>query len=565
MKIFFAERFNRKKSILFLLLIFCTITIIISGAYHYNAKYAINSQIMEYARTDSQNMSRQVGSMLDEADRISSFLINDNHVKNYLLIGSTDTIFGDVGEPIKTQISAYRFVYEYIHSICLYSNANPDFFFDGNHMINISLNDGWKEIYDNASDNALQVRTVNNNYPIVLTFIRKNKYGAVVININIDEFSEIKADRKNTMHRKYLIDEAGKIVYKYGIKSLDESITDQISRFSEEETYLYKIEDDMYAVSVSEVPKSKYKCVVMNKVDASRINSVYVYTLLIVIALFIVGACVVFFINILTVSPLKNILSFLDSPDDTRITFSKKEEERIAGRFIQLISANENLRAEIVRQTELGDELRKYALGLQINPHFISSTLNLAHMSLSEKLGDDYDDDEIIIKVSKCIAYIMRNSNDLVTVREELQYSRIFIDILRIKSNGKVNISLKIDNNVSEDARIIKLCINTLIENAFYHGISARESIQGNIDCRIYRENYDLICVVSDDGVGMKPDMLEKMEELLQSNDIVRSENIGLVNIQSRIKLLFGNDYGLSVKSEEGIGTQITLRIPYQV
>lgn len=567
MKSAFIKKLRYKKNILITAMFFCLFAWVISGVYNYSARSMIHSEILNMVKNDSDNMSLYINGVLDETDRISSFLLTNSVVKNYIANGETSSAVGDIGKNLNFSISSYRYVYNYIHSMYLYSEANKNFFYDGNYNTPLSANDGWKDQYDLSTGDTIGVRAVNNNYPILLTFIRRTNLGGIIINIDVRKLADIIGDGYNEAQKKYIIDENGKIVYKYKIKSLDEDVSDYVNFRKDEKHYTYKRDGYIYAVAIRDIPGCEYRCVVENRIDDSRMDKIYLYTIGIILLLTAMGIMGSVLINRIAFNPLKKLVKLVDSSNDGRknVTFENDEAKYVASKFMYELSVNEELRHELIRQMEISDKLKRYALGIQINPHFISSTLNLIHMNMAEKFGDNYDEEEILKKTSRCISYILKNSDDLVKLQDELLYSRMFVDILRIKCDNEVDISIEVAEDVSRDAKIIKLCINTLIENAFYHGISAKPEISGRIMCRIYRDGEDLVCAVSDDGVGMAPEEIAKIEDAMQSDDIMRNANIGLVNIESRIKMLFGEEYGITIKSNVGTGTEIIVHMPYQI
>lgn len=571
-KLTFGKSNKKLRNIIIITMMFLAVALIISGIYSYTATSLINSEILEMVENDAVSMSDSFDNVLKEVDKISSFLLVDKSVDLYLSSGTVEMPVGNVGNVISKEITAYRYVYDYINSIYLYTENDPNFYFDGNGKKNFTMSGEeacWKELYDQCDDSLITVRTAYGGYPIFLTYVKKKNFvgksGGVIINIDMGLLNNIVDNSNHSMQKRYIINSDGKIIFMRKIRHLGENINDYINYKKDEEKYMYGKNGYIYAVSLKKTQRSDFFCIVENEIDTAQINRVRMYTVMIILLLAVVGLFGAFFMNKITYKPLKTLTTFLDLLPEERMsmTFDDQETGKVANKLIQVLSVNENLKLELINQIETMDKLKMYALGIQINPHFISSTLNVVHLLMIERYGYNYDDKEILLNTSRCISYILENNEDLVSIDDELMYSNIFVEILKIKGNGGVDIRIETDDNVSGNAKILRLCINTLIENAFYHGISPKSDLRGTILCHISKENDNLICVVEDDGVGMSEAKLKSVTEKLNDNEVLRNANIGFANIQCRIKMIFGGKYGMVIESREGKGTKITIKTPY--
>ena len=570
-KIKFYRFIKSIKNILMMAGVFCVSAIIISFVYNYSANKVINNEVLKLSENDVENMAVLMDRIINETDQISRGLLANYSINKYIVTGDKHEIIASAANSVSDKISSYRYVYDYIHSIYIYSGSANRIWINGTNDIPLTVDDAddnWLEKYSEMGAALLFARKMNDTYPFVLTFLRKISIdgvkGAILINIDIEELSDIIGDEKQDYREKYIIDENNNVIYKNGIRRLDENINCFISYEPDKTNYIYKPNKYTYAVAVKKLNINDYKCIIKNKIDSSLIGETRTYTILIIFIITLIGIVASVFINKIVSNPIKKLVKFVNNTNviENDVEFGSEDVTYIASKFIKEMAKNSELKKEIVTQSENLDKLKKYALGMQINPHFISNTLNLVHLRLIEKYGINYDDGNLFYNFSKCISYIVRNNDDLVTISEELSYSDMFAKILEEKSDHEVKIDIYVDNSVDLNAKIIKLCLNTLIENAFYHGISKRSDGKGNIYCNLLQKDGIIVCTVEDDGVGMTPEEVLQVEQNLKECEINKI-NIGLTNIQSRIHLIFGEEYGLKLDTVFNKGTKITVTIPY--
>jgi two-component system sensor histidine kinase YesM len=194
------------------------------------------------------------------------------------------------------------------------------------------------------------------------------------------------------------------------------------------------------------------------------------------------------------------------------------------------------------------------ALQAQINPHFLYNTFESINWLI--KANDRENAVKMLNDLSDLLRYLAKTKETLVTIEEEIMHAKLYSNIMKMRFKENLSFTWKIPGEVM-NCKIIKFTLQPLIENAIYHGIMPKQN-KGTIQMECRTEKDKILVVVSDDGVGIDRDKLEKIEEELDRQDL----NIGLYNVQNRIKILFGNDYGMHVKSIPGEKTEILIRIP---
>lgn len=222
---------------------------------------------------------------------------------------------------------------------------------------------------------------------------------------------------------------------------------------------------------------------------------------------------------------------------------------------------------EQLMDQRLEDEKEKSSLELkmlqaQINPHFLYNTLDsIKWIAVIQKNSG-------IVKVVTALSGLLKNMakgfHEKVTVEKELEFVNDYVTIEKLKYVELFDVQIQIDDPSLKRAKIVKLTLQPLIENAIFSGIEPSGK-NGTIQIHIYAEQGLLYLVVRDDGVGIAP---EKIPTLLKDTERLRGDrmsSIGMANVDRRIKLTYGDEYGLSVASEVGSYTEITITVPLEM
>lgn len=216
----------------------------------------------------------------------------------------------------------------------------------------------------------------------------------------------------------------------------------------------------------------------------------------------------------------------------------------------------EQLVSEVYVKNLTKRDLELQMLRSQINPHFLYNTLENMRMSAYTKGYVELS--EMCLLLSKVLRYGVSEQSRLVSVREELEHLKDYTDLLHYCLPG-LQVHVFVDEMIL-DYSIIKVILQPLVENSVNHASkNSRSSIQ--IQIWGYEENTDLLFTVSDNGDGIEASYLQEIIDALD-NENDTSHGIGLKNIHRRIRLYYGEHYGLTIKSSPGRGTSVTVRLP---
>ena len=223
-------------------------------------------------------------------------------------------------------------------------------------------------------------------------------------------------------------------------------------------------------------------------------------------------------------------------------------------------------------------ELR--ALQAQINPHFLYNTLDSIIWMM--ELGETGKAIDVTSALAKFFRLGINRGSEVIAIRTEAEYLETYLSIQKTRYEKRLDYEISFDPAI-QGLRILKLLVQPIVENAIYHGIKNKEG-PGLVRVMGRLEGNVVVIRVDDDGVGMSEAQLaelrrslaegasagtrpageggEKRERPAPVLDVAHSFGVGALNVQDRIRLYFGPDYGLSYESRAGLGTTATLRIP---
>lgn len=216
----------------------------------------------------------------------------------------------------------------------------------------------------------------------------------------------------------------------------------------------------------------------------------------------------------------------------------------------------DNLNHELlVKNTEIR------ALQNQINAHFIYNVLE--SIKMMAEIKEDYDISDAITSLGKLLRYSMKWVPGNVTVEEELEYIRNYLSLINLRFDYEIYLSVNISEVILKQ-RIPKMSLQPIVENAIYHGIEQMAE-DTNIYMKGIEDGEDCIIEITDAGRGMSEEEVENLYKRISGEVEVSGgagNGIGLKNVQDRIKINFGEKYGIEIASKLGCYTKIMVRIP---
>ena len=209
---------------------------------------------------------------------------------------------------------------------------------------------------------------------------------------------------------------------------------------------------------------------------------------------------------------------------------------------------------QILRQEEI--TLRKTelnALQAQINPHFLYNTLD----SIAWMCEEERNKEAVVMvnALAKLFRISISKGHELITIQKECEHAESYLKIQKYRYKNQFSYEFHVQDSCKEYL-CNKITLQPIIENAIYHGLDMVE--EGEIVIEVAERGGDIVMSVSDNGVGMPP---EQCREILH-RDAKDKTGIGIKNVNDRIKIYFGEGYGLKIESELDVGTKVEISMP---
>lgn len=353
--------------------------------------------------------------------------------------------------------------------------------------------------------------------------------------------------------------------------------------FASEYTKFYLLDEQQFVVSSSEkealgkkmTEKSTnintiltkelpyYKCTAYGIIDnAEAMKRLYdISTILIICVIIMVVSCaIIFYFVHQTSKPLSELVEKMSNARETKydehinLTGSKEVEELSSTYNAMLDEMNGYI--EDLLQTQ--KEKRKSeisALQMQINPHYIYNTLASIKWLIFQ--GDVEKSTKTLDAFIALLRNTISNMDEYITIDKEMQSLKNYVFINNVRYGNKVQVEYFVTYGC-EDYRLPKMILQPFVENAFFHAFPGE--VKGNIKVMVRKLGEKLQIQIADDGVGMAGERLQELTSRTAKTE--HYSGIGINNVDDRLKLMYGNDYGIQIDSRESEGTTVTVSLP---
>jgi len=598
-------RMERKLFIVFLLLITLPLSFIGYISYS-NYSRSIEEKTIVYSTKMLENMMVRVDDYIEDMIRISSIPAYQNDIKQNLILSNSyyekrqqTTIENSNQVPddfdlllliqrgIEGNISFINTIKRGANSVYIFDQFGNGYYSTASGGIRLNVKESyekWRELIDTSGGEARlfstqkytsNLQSVKYAFTVVRKVIDKSlkPIGMIAVDANIsvieDQMSELD---KVTNGKSVIIDELGNVVYDSDKQRMATNImSDPTVVLAKGTKGSFYFEQDgvnrLYIYTTS--PNTKWK--VMTSIPNSELtkdavvirNVTWITTIItIIVALFI---SMVF--SFALTNPLRKMMRLMKNVQegDFNVQFQVKyrdEVGQLGNQFNRMIVRIDHLIQDIYMMETKKKEAELHALQSQINPHFMYNTLESIRMAA--ELNDDQIAADMIAILGKLLRYSISDLHEEVTLENEVLHMRNYVEMLNYRYPNR----FQLETDISEDMLkypIIKLVLQPIVENAIYHGMDDNKASM-RIEMSSERTPHGVMLRIKDDGLGMDEDTLDRLNRSLAGSEEAvvkrKSGGIGLKNVNERIKLHYGNAYGLKVTSERDKGTEVILQFP---
>ena len=234
------------------------------------------------------------------------------------------------------------------------------------------------------------------------------------------------------------------------------------------------------------------------------------------------------------------------------------ELRRLSHSIASMVSTMRHLMDDIIQQEAQKRRSELEVLQSQINPHFLYNTLD--SVIWMTEAGRTQEAIQMVTSLARLFRIALSGGRRIIPLSDELDHARHYLSIQKIRYKNKFDLRVKAEPG-TEGLYMLKLTIQPLLENAVYHGMAGAEE-DGLISVEARREGDELVIDVTDNGVGMRPELAATLLSDQRPQLRTSGSGIGVRNVHRRIQLTFGEAYGLTIFSEPDEGTTVRLRLP---
>lgn len=548
--------------------------IVLSIMFYSNTLKNIREEITLESSYIFDNSVNIIDRTLMEVDTLTSSLASNESTQLYTINNVSTDSFKTISRLAKT----LPIIYRYIDSIYIYSEPTDTVIMDNNSIPLSDLSDtDWINAYRAVTSpkGTIIPRSKNNVYPQLITIIKPiyvadEKKGAIIMNINAQSiYNSMLYQQYKDGRLFFLVNADNKIIISSELSYFntypDDIGLNTLTIESNPKNSVYEINDKNYVVLSGDSTISDYKYISAYPLELyeHKLSTMKLQIIGILLLLMIIIFILAYVASVRSYSPLNEIISFLDNsqPPADSIEEEDKNELMYIINSIQTHINDKTKMAEILEERmKLLRKSQYDMLQTQINPHFLYNTLETINWMAYNMSNSENPVSKSLIN----LASFFRNtltSGYFVSIENEIKYTNEYVNILALRYGDLFDIEWDIDESILSYT-IIKICLQPIIENAVYHGIKQKND-KGLIKIKGLCDDNNIILIVSDDGVGIEKDDLDELNKTLSETSFTNEKShIGLSNVNQRIKIIFGDSYGIHVESTVGVGTDVYVTIP---
>lgn len=586
--------FYRNLFVFSLMIITPTVMMIFSFAYNVRSNY--HNKVEYINESTTQRLMSVCDNILKEIELYAVSVSESKEVASYIASSGNESYEEDV----KKHLSNFRNVSSYISSIYLYNDNTKTLLSDES----LSLSeDAINKLIEGAVSSRspktrMKIYARNNKYPFIIQMTRLIQHGThtgkLIVEIDVDRlgmlFQTLEIPQPNLF---FIVDNDGKIVYGNPLK---EHFNHHISEFIQQGNSKATIDNKNYMLA--QKTSMRYPICYISLMPVNDGNIAESYGLLVfssAIIFFIISLVVSIIITRKSISPIGALISAIDHTDgDIGIQNIPVEIKLIIKDILKSIDKSSKSEEEINIRVMLLKLAHAQALSAQINPHFLYNTLDSLNWMAFEHMGKENKLSESLETLSQMYRLGLQTDSYVVPFEEELRHAQLYSDIMKVRYYDKLSINFDISKETL-GLFCVKFILQPMIENAVYHGIKPKRS-GGNVTVTSKQNDGKFYIFVSDDGIGIKKEKLLQLNKelkkpmddfdeqirnyILDWNEFAYDKSeistkswwlhrkrvdtgLGIKNVNNRIKLIFGTNYGVSLLENETGGITAKIVLPY--
>lgn len=540
---------------------------------------SMKKQSMELLKTQNDVIVENFESSLENYKMMAVATVIDKSVQDYVKCSNkTDLKSLKSIDNANNVLASIVNMHSNLNFIAVVNNKLEDYLYKGNQNIYYSKFDkvyradygSSKKLHSSTLKmhycNAYYQRekyTLNLYFPVYDTNLVKRELGLLCMNITDPTLQQILASSPDSSTENEVVRLDGKIFVSKGGKKIGEKVSYLDKMKNEEGSFVEKGKLYLYR----KVPN--WDLYVISSVSTYQLYKGSIATIgliaLTMLALIAISILIIKYIIRMVYRPLDKVVRKMDDVASgslkTRINVDHMGEDfiKLAVGFNLMMEEIEVLMEQVKLEQHQIEQIRLDALQSQIQPHFLYNTLDCIHW---QAIADGNKEISTMVKaLAKYYRICLSGGHDIIPLKMELEHVRNYLVIQNMRYDNIIGSEINVDPE-AEETMIPKLTLQPLVENSIYHGMKVKEGKTGTLFIKVERKANDVLITLAGTGTGMTKEEIDKMNEQLAEYE--ESFGYGVRNVNKRIQLLYGEEYGLYYLKNETGGVTVEIRLPYE-
>lgn len=572
-------KFDRKMRVLITVAIM-TITLILLLVSTVSSVSALKNKSVELLQARNRTLAENVQSTLEEYKELSVAMVLDRSIQSYVLSGSgaeeaLNTL--QVKDAQNVMASCLNMKPD-MNFIAVVSYGTGDYLYRGKAgLATTEFQKVYKQDYlksKNPQETTMKMRisnvyfkgakyTMNVYFPVYYTGRLMDEKGLLCMNFSSPVLEQILEEEENAVQKTEIVDGDGILFAAGETKNIGSKVS-----------YKEKLGGNSGIFSQSGRLYSYEKVGDWNYYIISSLDSMELYKPSLRVIAFM--AFVTFLLVLFSLAIVKKVIEKVYRPLDKVV---RKMDDVAAGSlavrintehmgedFIKLAQGFNSMMEEIAilmeqvkQEQHQMEQIRFNSLQSQIQPHFLYNTLDCIHW---QAMADGNQEVSTMVKaLARYYRICLSKGHDIISLKMEMEHVQNYLIIQNMRYDNIIGSEIRIEQEC-EEIRIPKLTLQPLIENSIYHGIKVKEGKKGSILIDVKKEGKTACITLADTGTGMTGEQIDEMNQHLSEHD--ETFGYGVRNVNKRIELLFGEEYGLYYLKNKFGGVTVEIHLPYQ-
>ncbi|MEH7308195.1 sensor histidine kinase [Neobacillus drentensis] len=565
----------------FVIIILCVLTLTLLGSSIY--KKSLQQEANSYTVQMMEQVWNQIEKDLNENDDIIHYLSMEADIQQFM---NEEVPSSELLEKVNQRLGVYKERHGEMAGLLIVNQRGQ---FASNETLPISRDSLIKEYwYKQAINSPDKLQLISNpvgrniketaNYQVnnLLSVVKAIKdpltnevNGVILIDLKLDFIKNVlQSIRLGKSGFIFILDKDGNVVYS-PVNSIIYRINPEWLTERNTHTIEKVINHNKFQIIYNTYPSIQWKVVGVFSLDETTevVSRVQFYTYIIGVITLLFASIASWFFTSSIINPVNKLKALMKNVEEGR--FDKPFHPKYNDEIGQLGKSYNKMIHEISRLIQVvyteqknKREAELKILQAQIKPHFLYNTLDTIQWMAYEYKANRIV--EIVNALTTLFRIGLNKGNEFITIRDEIKHVESYLIIQMTRYESKLEYEINVDEKV-KNYQIVKLLLQPLVENAIYHGIRNKRG-KGKILIHVTQESNRLILIVKDTGMGMPEEKVNELNEVLHNKNSIehKQHGYGLFNVNDRIKLVYGSDFGLTIESNYTEWTMVKINLPIE-